>query len=68
MAKNKKKKQPKSLPKGLPEKFLERLERIVGSSLFREITDTFIDKPTTVRVNTLVSTRDEVLAVLSSQG
>ncbi len=68
MAKKKKKKQLKSLPKGLPEKFLERLERIVGSSLFRDVTDTFIDKPTTFRVNTLVATRDEVLSYLSSHG
>src|SRR3990167_6989622 len=35
----------------LPEKFLERLTTMVGPSLFREIEKTFVERPTTFRVN-----------------
>lgn len=68
MAKKKKQKKNKSLPKGLPEKFLTRLETIVGPSLIADITKTFVDKPTTFRVNTIKSNRDEVLELLKREG
>ena len=68
MGKKKKRKKSKSLPKGLPEKFLTRLETIVGTSLFSEIRKTFVDKPTTFRVNTIKTNRDAVLEELKREG
>lgn len=59
MAKKKKTKK-KNLPKGLPEKFVERLTEIVGASSFQVIKDTFVDRPTTFRVNTLKATKEQV--------
>ena len=35
---------------GIPEKFLERLTDIVGPSLYREIENTFVERPTTFRI------------------
>lgn len=62
--KDKQKKKKKSLPKALPEKFIERTEEIMGPALFREVEKTFIDKPTTFRVNTLKATREEIMREL----
>lgn len=39
--------------KGLPEEFLSRLAEIAGHSLFGEIQKTFVERPTTFRVNTI---------------
>jgi len=50
----------------LPEKFLDRLTDIVGQSLFSEIEKTFVERPTTFRVNTLKTTREEVLEYLKN--
>ena len=52
--------------KGLPEKFLNRLTDIVGQSLLSEIEKTFVERPTTFRVNTLKATREEVLEYLKN--
>ena len=53
---------------GLPEKFLERLTEIVGPSLYREIEHTFTERPTTFRVNTIKTKREEIVEYLNSQG
>lgn len=64
----KKKRKLKTLPKELPQKFVQRTIEIVGEPEWREIHKTFVDKPTTFRVNTLKSTRDEVKAFLQEHG
>ena len=53
---------------GLPEKFLERLTEIVGPSLYREIEHSFVERPTTFRVNTIKAKRQDVVEYLNSQG
>src|SRR3990167_6188967 len=52
-------KKKKKLGKGLPEHFLERLTDIVGSSLFSEVKRTFVARPTTFRVNSLKTQKQE---------
>lgn len=46
-----KKKQP--IGKDLPDAFLSRLTDMYGRSIFRELEKTFVERPTTFRVNTL---------------
>lgn len=73
------KKRKKQMAHELPPDFLDRLKLIVGSSLFLQIEKTFVERPTTFRVNTLkhLSTLapehlntllTEVKEVLSTQG
>lgn len=64
----KKKKQGKVLPKELPKTFVERLATIVGPSLMHEVKKTFVDKPTTFRVNTIKAHRDEIKEQLQRDG
>ena len=66
MAKNKKKKREGR--KNTFETFKERLELMVGSSLFREMEKTFVVRPTTFRVNTLKSTKQDVRVALEQLG
>lgn len=63
MAKNKKKRQQEKRLNTF-QKFLERLTEMVGPSLFREMERTFVQRPTTFRVNTLKATKQEVRAEL----
>ncbi|MFA6427604.1 MAG: RsmB/NOP family class I SAM-dependent RNA methyltransferase [Candidatus Magasanikbacteria bacterium] len=63
-----KKKNKKSQSHGLPEVFLERLTRIVGLSYFEQIKRTFVERPTTFRVNTIKANRQEILEILQQQG
>ena len=63
-----KRKKKKSRSKDLPEKFLERTKLIVGASAFEKVRRTFIDRPTTFRVNTILSKKDEILSVLKQEG
>ena len=49
MGKNKSKKQSQ----GIPEKFLEKLTQMFGSSLASQIEQTFVARPTTFRINTI---------------
>lgn len=53
---------------GLPEKFTERLQDMVGVSLFNQIKQTFVEKPTTFRVNTLKVDKFKIKEELLSQG
>ena len=64
MGKKNKQKKRKHLPKVLPEKFVERLTKIVGSSRLERVLKTFVDKPTTFRVNTIKATKTEIDTVL----
>ena len=48
----------------LPEDFFERLNTMYGPSLVNEIEVTFIQRPTTFRVNTIKANRGEVLEFL----
>jgi 16S rRNA (cytosine1407-C5)-methyltransferase len=66
MGKNKKKNQ--NHDKGLPEDFLTRLTDLFGPSLSLEIKRTFVERPTTFRVNTIKGKREEVLEGLQGQG
>lgn len=50
------------------EDFLGRLETMVGTPLFRDIEKTFVERPTTFRVNTLRSSREQVLEILKQEG
>ncbi len=68
MAKKKKKGGKNVFRKELPEKFIERASLIFGASRFREIEKTFVGRPTTFRINTLKSTSEEVLPILSQHG
>jgi NOL1/NOP2/sun family putative RNA methylase len=48
--------------------FLERLNEIFGTSLTTTVVKTFVERPTTFRVNTLKVTREEVLEKLQQEG
>lgn len=48
--------------------FLERLNEIFGTSLTAAVVKTFVERPTTFRVNTLKATREEVLEKLQQEG
>lgn len=63
-----KKKKKKVLPKELPAKFVDRLERLVGTSRMAEVRKTFVDKPTTFRVNTLKAKKADIDEVLKREG
>jgi len=64
MGKQKKRRQPSQKL----ESFFGRLEQIVGTSVFRDIKNTFTLRPTTFRVNTLKATRQEVIDAVTSSG
>lgn len=48
--------------------FFERLEQIVGTSVFGDIKTSFTARPTTFRVNTLKATRQEVIDAVTNSG
>lgn len=48
--------------------FMDRLHKMVGPAVFRDIEKTFTERPTTFRINRLKSNREEVLSVLKQQG
>ncbi len=52
----------------LPEKFINRLETIFGKNDSQKILSTFNNRPTTFRVNTLKSKREEILEKLQQNG
>lgn len=47
---------------------MDRLTEIFGQSFVSQIEKTFVERPTTFRVNTLRARRDEVLEVLQQEG
>ncbi len=55
-----KKKKQKSIAKELPEVFVERLEKIVGTNTAVAVENMCVERPTTFRVNLLRSTKKEV--------
>lgn len=56
------------MKRGLPQPFLDRLTELFGQSLVSSIERTFIERPTTFRVNTLKAERNEVLQDLQREG
>ncbi len=52
----------------IPEIFLQRLTQMVGFSVAQTIEKTFVERPTTFRVNTIKSNCEEVLDSLRSAG
>lgn len=56
------------MKRGLPQPFLDRLAELFGPSLVSALEKTFIERPTTFRVNTLKAKREEVLEVLQQEG
>ena len=53
---------------GLPEQFLRRLTGIAGQSAYQAVGRTFVERPTTFRVNTLRSARQEAAQALGDAG
>lgn len=56
------------MKRGLPQPFLDRLAEIFGPSQVAPLEKTFIERPTTFRVNTLKAKREDVLEVLQQEG
>lgn len=56
------------MDKRLPVKFFERLTEIVGQSLFYQIAKTFIERPTTFRVNSIKALKHEIIKALDDGG
>ncbi len=54
--------------KALPEQFLKRLTDIVGQSLSSQLEKTFAERPTTFRVNTIKSSKREIMNALDDAG
>lgn len=52
----------------LPQPFLDRLAELFGQSFISTLEKTFIERPTTFRVNTLKAKKEEVLEVLQQEG
>jgi 16S rRNA (cytosine1407-C5)-methyltransferase len=65
MAKKKKQKQPIT---SIPQEFKDRLETMFGPSVCRSFESTFVERPTTFRVNTIKADKAEVLRELSQAG
>lgn len=63
-----KKKKKKPVAQSIPEGFLERLSMMYGQSVFRELEKTFVERPTTFRINTIKATREEVVEELKREG
>lgn len=63
-----KRKKSKKISQSIPEGFLERLTTMYGQSLCNTLEKTFVERPTTFRVNTLISTREDVLGELQRNG
>lgn len=53
---------------GIPKRFLERLTEIVGSSLSIQIQSTFTERPTTFRINTLKTKKEDIIEILNQNG
>lgn len=64
MGKNKGKKQSH----GMPEDFLEKLTGMFGISLVGQLKPTFIERPTTFRINTLKGKKEQILEKLQQHG
>lgn len=52
----------------IPETFLNRLREMFGPAISNQIGKTFLERPTTFRVNTIKSNKGEVLAALRTNG
>ncbi|HBU07140.1 MAG TPA: hypothetical protein DEB09_03580 [Candidatus Magasanikbacteria bacterium] len=52
----------------LPEKFIERLTEMFGVSLCTQIQQTFVERPTTFRVNTIKADKNEIRQALFDLG
>lgn len=63
MAKKKKSKQS-----GISERFLERLDEMFGATVSCNVQKTFVERPTTFRINTIKSNKEEVFGTLLSNG
>lgn len=64
MGKNKGKKQSH----GMPEDFLDKLTGMFGISLVSQLKPTFIERPTTFRINTLKGKKEQILEKLQQHG
>ncbi len=64
MGKNKGKKQSH----GMPEDFLEKLTEMFGISLVSQLKSTFVERPTTFRINTLKGKKSQILEILQQHG
>lgn len=62
------KKKKKQISTSIPEGFKERLSMMYGQSVVSEIEKTFVERPTTFRINTIKSTREDVMDELKRNG
>ncbi|HBB38382.1 MAG: RNA methylase, NOL1/NOP2/sun family [Candidatus Magasanikbacteria bacterium GW2011_GWD2_43_18] len=67
MSRKNRKKQKPVFPKEIPQEFFDRLTAMFGDVLSSELQQTFIDRPTTFRVNTLRAKTKDMLNVLKEQ-
>ncbi len=63
-----KRKKKKIIKLGIPEEFVEKLSLMFGEALSQSIITTLERKPTTFRINNLLSNREEVLSELKMGG
>jgi len=52
----------------IPQEFFDRLEHMFGPTICRTLKKTFVERPTTFRVNTIKAERDETIIALKKQG
>ncbi|PIR75600.1 MAG: hypothetical protein CO030_00510 [Candidatus Magasanikbacteria bacterium CG_4_9_14_0_2_um_filter_42_11] len=67
MSRKNRKKQKPVFPKEIPQEFFDRLTAMFGDALSSELQQTFIERPTTFRVNTLRAKTTDILAVLKEK-
>ena len=68
MPKKRKKKKKQIFSGPIPEVFFARLTAMFGSVLAEELTQSFIYRPTTFRINPFISSEEEVLGILTTEG
>ena len=54
-------------PSEIPQEFFDRLTEMFGDALSSELQQTFIDRSTTFRVNTLRAKEKDILAILKEK-
>jgi 16S rRNA (cytosine1407-C5)-methyltransferase len=68
MSRKLRKKKKHVLPTHIPQEFFGRLEEMFGDAKAQELQKTFVEKPTTFRINTFRASEQDVLGVLHEQG
>lgn len=53
---------------GMPEDFLEKLTQMFGNSVVNQLKSTFVERPTTFRINNLKGKKEQILEILQQHG